>query len=196
MIRGERFAGEAVPNRKDPSAPMSTKAKAARTRKVDPAVQTFYDVLGVDTSADGPSIKRVRHAESRVAQLWAHRARARASQAYLRAARDTHPDRHADDPCATERRAAAAVEHAHTRAQARARVRSRAHVRKHAPTRAHRTPACRFQEVGRAYAVLSDPEKRSLYDETGMVDDRGGYAPPASCAPRDVIPSTPTPFAR
>lgn len=62
-------------------------------------------------------------------------------QAYLRAARDTHPDKHVGDDGATER----------------------------------------FQEVGRAYTVLSDPERRTLYDETGMVDECGGCVPVQGC---------------
>ena len=29
----------------------------------------------------------------------------------------------------------------------------------------------RFQAIGRAYAILRDPEKRKVYDSTGIVDD-------------------------
>lgn len=58
-------------------------------------------------------------------------------QAYLKAARKTHPDKCTSDDQATER----------------------------------------FQEVGRAYTILSDPERRKLYDETGMMDESVGCAP-------------------
>lgn len=35
------------------------------------------------------------------------------------------------------------------------------------------TAKARFQAIGRAYATLSDPEKKSVYDSAGIVDDQG-----------------------
>lgn len=82
------------------------------------STSSLYELLGIQADADAAAIKR----------------------AYLKAARDTHPDKNGGDEAATER----------------------------------------FQQVGRAYAVLSDAEKRKLYDETGMVDDGSGGGGDAS----------------
>ena len=75
----------------------------------------LYETLGVARDADAATIKR----------------------AYLKLARETHPDKNAGDAAATER----------------------------------------FQQVGRAYATLSDEEKRKIYDATGIVDDVGNGDP-------------------
>ena len=76
--------------------------------------RSLYDILGVKCDAEGAEIKR----------------------AYLRIARDTHPDKCGGDPAATER----------------------------------------FQQLGRAYAVLRDTEKRKLYDQAGVIDDGGSLS--------------------
>ena len=70
---------------------------------------TLYEVLGVAREADSAAIKK----------------------AYIKKARETHPDKCPGDETAHER----------------------------------------FQAVGRAYVTLRDPERRKLYDATGMVDD-------------------------
>lgn len=75
----------------------------------------LYAALGVGAEADAGAIKR----------------------AYLKLARQNHPDKNAGDPAATER----------------------------------------FQAIGQAYATLSDPEKRRVYDATGIVDDVGNGDP-------------------
>ncbi|KAL1512019.1 hypothetical protein AB1Y20_005294 [Prymnesium parvum] len=69
----------------------------------------LYQILGVTRDADAGTLKR----------------------AYLKLARECHPDKNAGDEGATEK----------------------------------------FQRVGRAYATLSDEEKRKIYDATGIVDD-------------------------
>lgn len=100
------------------------------------STSSLYELLGVQADADAAAIKRARIAAARSTSPNLTRradcaADSRQLQAYLKAARDTHPDKNGGDEAATER----------------------------------------FQQVGRAYAVLSDAEKRKLYDETGMVDD-------------------------
>jgi DnaJ family protein C protein 9 len=70
----------------------------------------LYATLGVQRDANASSIKK----------------------AYLKAARQTHPDRNPGDEDAK----------------------------------------ARFQAIGRAYATLSDPEKKSVYDAAGIVDDQ------------------------
>ena len=100
------------------------------------STSSLYELLGVQADADAAAIKRARIAAARSSSPNLTRradcaADSRQPQAYLKAARDTHPDKNGGDEAATER----------------------------------------FQQVGRAYAVLSDAEKRKLYDETGMVDD-------------------------
>jgi len=74
-------------------------------------MRDLYQVLGISRDATASVVKK----------------------AYLSRARDTHPDKHGDDPQAKER----------------------------------------FQELGRAYAVLRDDARRKLYDETGMLDEDG-----------------------
>ena len=76
--------------------------------------KSLYETLGISPDADEATIKK----------------------AYLKLARETHPDKHPGDE----------------------------------------TAQSKFQAVGRAYAVLRDPEKRKVYDAAGIVDD--GTGPP------------------
>ena len=74
--------------------------------------EDLYETLKVPRDADEAAIKK----------------------AYLKLARDTHPDRCPGDEAAKER----------------------------------------FQAIGRAYAVLKDPEKKKVYDASGIVDEESG----------------------
>ena len=87
-------------------------ASTMSTTADDSNSENLYETLKVSRDADEAAIKK----------------------AYLKLARDTHPDRCPGDEAAKER----------------------------------------FQAIGRAYAVLKDPEKKKVYDASGIVDEESG----------------------